>query len=357
MNKKKFISRILQKRPLVFFTPIDDYLLRDGQTSGSGWNNPVMKEYLSYDEIAIGALVGVSVPTFFINNGARANRGLKMNGKDFEHSGIYTALVGARFELPDQMESKFLLVQKELNERSNGYGKEVEGELISEEVEKKRELLKLWAKFYEIDHFPTFDELHNNNEAIEKYKAIDVRGTYFFNDLYKTRMKCAIEPFLQDANDRAKESGKKAHLRVIGLGLGCWMFSQKQEPILIQAYEDVLLSFSFPHISNIEFVWFNEHDKIGRIKTGENGHIDIQSTKSNPANPINSDNHLLVAMYAWDGNSYPGNEYWLESLTASGDPAAACCSLIPFLQNPDINPNVSGDSAIYWDENSLPHSL
>ena len=44
-----------------------------------------------------------------------------------------------------------------------------------------------------------------------------------------------------------------------------------------------------------------------------------------------------MTSYAWDGNSFPGNEYWLGMCCASGDPAAVCCSSVGEVQNVEVN--------------------
>ena len=67
--------------------------------------------------------------------------------------------------------------------------------------------------------------------------------------------------------------------------------------------------------------------------------ITIQAGRRAPADELYAPFRkcLLVAMYAWDSNSFPGNEYYFGQLSASGDPAAASCSTIPFVQNAEIN--------------------
>ena len=96
-------------------------------------------------------------------------------------------------------------------------------------------------------------------------------------------------------------------------------------------------------ISDIDFSWFPSGCTCGGlIDGGLIEGVQIHFSKRSPADPFDGPDRLLVAMYAWDGDSFPGNEYWWGSLTASGDPAAACCSLTSELQNADINVAVSG---------------
>jgi hypothetical protein len=49
---------------------------------------------------------------------------------------------------------------------------------------------------------------------------------------------------------------------------------------------------------------------------------------------------LVVAGYAWDGNSYPGNEYWKDSVS-SFDSTAILCSNLGQFQNPEVNVNLA----------------
>lgn len=342
MTVLQFIVRLLKQRPLMFMTEYDQYLLRGAQSKGSGGfekigteaeQKPlVLKDYLSYDEMYVAALVGMSCPTYFINKGDRANNGVKAVDASYELEGIYSGLVGARFEKPGFMEWQHMIVTEKQNREENGYG--ING--------CKEGLLSLWAQLYGMA-FPTFDEAKSDKTG--RYILCNKGTAYFDTHVYKKRIKLVVEPFLIDANRRSAAEGKKAYVHVVGLGLGVWQIDSSQAQYMLEAYAGILKNSSFPYIADIDFSWFSKaFNHVGGIKNGEyckenNKHIKIHFSERNPADKLMGvDNgKLLVACYAWDGNAYPGNEYWAGMLAASGDPAAACCSTIAELQNPMIN--------------------
>lgn len=108
---------------------------------------------------------------------------------------------------------------------------------------------------------------------------------------------------------------------------------------MIEVYKYILQENNFSNISDINFSCKTHPNTyyfdylLGFPKDlkvpGMEDHKIIKSTKiqyskREPAEKLRGEDmgKLLVAMYAWDGNSYPGNEYWNGNLTASGDPAA-----------------------------------
>lgn len=346
MDESAFIDRLLINRPLMFMLPSDLYLLKNGQKGSGGFEEIgtqdqkaplLLKDYLSYDEIQIAALLGVSVPTYFINDGDRNNQAQPAAAGTFEETGIYTGLVGARFERPNRMEWQHMIVTKEQNTSANGYGIEFSGAGIGE----TQSLLSLWSQLYG-ESFPTFQEAQADTSG----RYIPIRtGNYLDSVVYKKRMKMVIEPFLIDANDRGAREGKKVYCHAVGLGLGVWQVVGSQAKFMLEVYADILKTNNFANISDIDFSWFPSayHSCGGVSNGGMLGAVKIHFSRRNPAALLTREDKgkLLIAMYAWDGNAYPGNEYWDGQLNASGDPAAACCSTIPELQNPLINSTVS----------------
>ena len=354
MSVTQFIDRLLSKRPFIFLNSNDSHMRRDGFGSVRGFDEIAtgsrdlpLDEYITYDEMLISALLGVSCPTSFINSGSRDNRGRLGKPGSFEKTGIIVGMVGARFERNCRMETIFCFVDKDSNARNPWapYGP------LSEEKGERHRLQKLWAEFYGVDYFPDFEEARESPDFVE----LAYGHGYFNVQIYKRRMRISIDTFLLEANDRAKSKGIKAYVVLTGLGLGMWMKTKLQTDLLIQAHAEALEELSLPHIAAVNFCWFPNATmpkelplKHGQLMNG----IRVLFTKKDPAEKLTGEfaGLLLVMEFAWDSNSYVGNEYWGGQLAASGDPAAASCCSIPQLMNPLINPNVSGKTLTLFGE-------
>lgn len=357
MTPTQLVDRMIQKRPLVFCESSDSYLLRDGTTGVGGFENIGtdheeelrLEDYQSYFEMSLAAFISLFVPTHFINNGSRDNFGIASTEETHEPKGIYVGMVGARFERPGLMEWAHMVITANQNTAENGYGRD------ADLANPKTAELRLWAELYQskLGHqyaFPDYEEASQDKTG--RYLLIG-KGIYLDTYVYRERMKLVVESFLLESNERAKQQGKQAYLHAVGLGLGVWMLHPTQTDLLVDVYADLLREHKLDHISDIDFSWFKGSQKCGEASDQDifdnRGHsIKIHFSKRNPADKLTDEDEgkLLIAQYAWDSNSYPGNEYWGGALNASGDPAAACCSTIPELQNPEINPNVCAESII-----------
>jgi hypothetical protein len=367
MDYKKLITRLICNRPHNFWMPNDawnfyidgkkpakegqyvDNLLTEGEANE--------KFFLTYEEIALAALISVSVPTKFINDGNRENKGVSETNTIKYHTekSIYTACVGPRLEKSNFMEYTYILVTKDQNFQENGYGTSDEIDLVEQTkkdiAKEKQKILNMWAKFYGYDNFPTFDKIDDFIKThSDDYEKID-ENTFFNKKIYKKRIRQNILPFLCNANDNGKtHSNKKAFLRVVGLGTGVWtgpIAAVTLETHIVEVFNSIITENKFEFISCIEFIW-SQLEGDDTKKFNEIPFI-IKKKNGNPADKLPDEykDDLLVSMYAWDGNSYPGNEFWIKALDASGDPAAACSSMISILQNPDINPDRLTGEATY----------
>lgn len=181
----------------------------------------------------------------------------------------------------------------------------------------------------------------------------------FDSKMYMSRIRITAEMLLLEANARAQAAGQKAYLFVVGLGLGVWQRDRNQPTYYVECFVEALkaLADHLKCISTLEFSWVTPSKDTQSMMEATAAGMGINAifSRRNPAAKLQggASRQLLVLSYAWDGNSFPGNEYWQHSLAASGDPAAACMSTISELHNPVINPDFLQRIAVLGAEENL----
>jgi len=413
MSVSKFIDRLITKRPMVFMGA-GDYtrlgpgitisITTEGQTKtfgpGDSFNKStldfkvigteedpcLLKHFLSYDEMQWSSMLGISSKSFVRNYGDRNNglaqiKGGRTDRSKIEETAIVVGQVGARFERG---------FQDDLNE----------WELMvwdsARDSEWHKEKCRIFAQLYGVDPSVMLNKPQSNPRC-------PVKGNLQFNEpVFVARCTKLMETFLLEANQRGKEDNTIVYAVTVGLGLGVWSADigdrglAPRHPgylnaLFIKASMEALKNLvgCLPYVKTLEFQWSSFHAglKWGNANGvfGQTMHLD--GNHEAPFNYLNGNlvftpdgsarcgkplskltgkyaGHLMVINYAWDGVSFPGNEFFEyngnnpDTLAASGDPAMACATNMWKHQNFFLNrENLTGAKTMMYAKDVRPRTL
>ncbi|XP_054086895.1 uncharacterized protein LOC105216248 [Zeugodacus cucurbitae] len=347
------VQRLLEKRCAAFYGCIDKYLLITGEKGYGGFcevgteaeKTPLqLRNVLSYDEIKLSAFLSISSQTEFINDGSRYNEGvIEVDKSKIELDGIVIGMIGGRFQVKEFMEWQDIMITAAQNTKENGYGFTAQEAALA--PKRNVDYRRIWIDFYE-----EIDLLYT--QVIAKHTKRFFKGphnNYIFDNLMmKKRYAISFDTLLLEAEARGANLNKQIYVHVVGIGLGSWRAVPQQEKIFLETFGERLQQL-LPHLSHIAVVHFSyftltawgnlQHGGMIMSETHPAGGIKIFMSNREPSakRPTEFENMLVVESYAWAGNALPGNDFWLGALASSGDPAAACSTLISELHNPHIN--------------------
>lgn len=378
MTPAGLVKRLLTKRPIVFVNRADYHVLRekpkDIVPAHDKWNSlalnldeiqdaPFLREYISYDEMLISACVSMSTPTFYVSDGSLKSPTEK-SSKPFVPEGILCGLVGARLPKIGFMEHRFLFPRHEPSKPF--YQLMLTRDKSKEEFNRVHHSDDFWIKHVCPEAFPegkipTEKEVRNKASLYQDIYKDGINIVYF-----KKRLSFSIIPYLKEAENRGLEKNRQVMVSVPPIGAGVWRGSVDSKIIhqlilnIILEYLDndfdvknldTLVAIFPPGVDLDVYINFVPCEQILSINVDETtSKVSVafkgkaqKLTIFNETNrrvaslpPAGFESCLSVSAYAWDGNSYPGNEYWVDSFY-SFDPQAVICSLLGQFQNPEVN--------------------
>ncbi|RMG08803.1 MAG: DUF4804 domain-containing protein [Planctomycetota bacterium] len=352
------VSRLLARRPLSFVGPGDAYLLWDGRRGAEGFERSdggaeepplAVARLLSYDEMALAALVGVSTPTSFVNRGEWTNRARPAPAGSYEPCGNLVGLVGARLECPGAMEFRTLLVAPEQNVPARGCG------ASADRTTSAALCFALFAQAFGLEALPGHEEVLADRSG--RFLVAGPGSVFLDAFVCRVRMRLVVELFLLEVDARARR-GESLGLRARGrVPSGRWAAAARTGEALGRGARRgprgpgpsgrlrprlLLVRSLFP---------LRGRRRRTVLRRGGNS-VRVHFSRRDFAEPLRGSHggKLLVARCAWDGNAHSGKEFRCGARAASADHAAACRSTIAELQSPDLNPRVGGEATVVWKE-------
>lgn len=294
---ERFFARLIRQRPLSFYRKGDTTLLRNHKhliSATSAWDRvgsdnehhdiPI-EYYLTYEEMMVLSLIGVSGYTPYLNDGNRYNRGVAGTPEPTQPEGVHIGLVGARFKRRGRMDSV--------------YAGDPEFWILPLCVLLPRRTFRNALQSKDPDH---------RRDPITRSRAERIGSTQ--------KSLCAF------SRPRARCMGRApwsvAVVRRSVHSMPGWAEAQVDWRAWVCTLTQIL---------PLRRTWKSQHTL---------GFQCVFNLRA-PSARLKDQSLLLVVSYAWDANSYPGNEFYCGLLDASGDPAAACSSVTSETQNPKIN--------------------
>lgn len=367
-SRADLVKRLFFKRPVVFWKANDAYMLRwDGNKIAEGSNihadvakklekpsddSPYLRDYISYDENLLSSLICMSTPTYYFSDGSLKNFQSKPTNQYIDQ-GILCGLVGARNKKIGFMENRFIFPRSAKS--SNCHKSD---DFWIEHV---------FAEAFPESKIPTIEEIKKSPHVYrEIYNEDGVNVIYF-----EKRLMLSIIPYIREASMRGIEMKQDIFCAVPPIGGGVWRGKVKAELIselivtgvlkfLDSTFDPLtfhrLKALALPVVTTSIYSSFSLKGNIQKISVTNKEEI-LLSFKDHEVKIFNKfryvaevlpkgfENCLSIAAYAWDGNSYPGNEYWCGKLS-SFDSQAIYCSLLGQLQNPEVNTKIADEERI-----------
>ena len=343
---EKLLKRLYFERPLSFCGPMDAYgIVNSNEELKQVFFNDQKffqvgtkkedseinsKNYLTKYERVLSPFLMLLQKVNFRYNGERRSK----KEPSFKE-GYLIAAVGPRFELKYNNKDeryKFtdysaMVVHKEQNIEENGYG-----EKNNNNEDDKFLHLRIQEALYDTK-FHTYEEVINlennkNEEFLEKY--VKIKEKFFRKDFYKKRMQYVLQPAFLSANEcKIENKEENVYLHLKGIGLGAWAFDTGiQKNLFIEVLEEIFRNNKdkLGKIKFIDFCYFHiEENKQVEIKKKFKDSFDLEVFFSTEgiANAIKNELKLkntVVGIFAWDGFSFVGNEYFAGDIQSSDDP-------------------------------------